>query len=629
MTRYSEDDVLWISKVTALGVRLNPREQEWTMADKLLAPMELFAWQQKRNSPPSEEDKADIYIPIDKDELQQYIPLPPSWKLPCLNFKTNVSYKLHLDEFRKAYVRQYEICDRCSDINPMATWETILKYWRQAALFFLRFWAMHNDLEKLEAVGGAIDVIRQRFHQHGDLERYCNEMLPDFKKKLIAKPDPDKKRARTYVGSQSSSDESSEEESIPAPPSKSGWYKKKRARTIDSDCSRDELSEGFKPTPPLMGLSTEAGEIANDPDSTTEISDEISDESSEGSKKTPPVEADDISNEAEGDDSTNESDYNSATYSSANDSDYNPPEDNLSMLSGGSEMNDRDLYCLDDNSAIDNKDYENEKGQGEDGRSMIDLSMLSGGSEMNDRDLYSLDDNSAIDNKDYENKKGQGEDGRSMIDGSNPSESELSQDNSQDSNEDDIDLDDYLQSDEMDLLQRSDESVGADELNLVELFLPSERKADSTEQDLAFKLEMGGLYSNIRHLVDHLVLHGLTPPGMSEPTWSSVEITMKACGMHVAEGADSSAESYANAYSRWVPVLHLDNFTRYMSSFYEICCNETMTSDRLARHGRFQMLAISRDQIDERIRDYFTNYAPHSSKGPNLEEIMRMICDAN
>lgn len=555
MTAYSEDDVFWISHITAFGVRLN--KDEWTMADKLLAPMILFARQQKRDSTPrdedstpSDEDRADVYIPIDNDELQRYIPSPPNWELPCINFKSNQSYKLHLDEFRKAYVRQWEICNRCPDTNQMATWETILRYWRQAAHFFLRFWAMHHDLEKLDAVDAAIKVIREHFFQHNDLEGYCNNLLRDFKKTGIAKPGSHKKRARTCIGSDSGSDESLED-SKPMPPPKPG-PRTKRARTrIVSDGSSDEWSSDGANTMPIdIAASVEADEVENNPEG-----DEIG---------------------------TTESDYNSKS-----DSNYNPQEDNDSMPSAESEMKDGAIYDLDDDSAINSKDYEGEKQLQESGVVSISFS--------------------------------------AMIDAVNQNESEPNDVESIDGDESQC-LQQSQQLDETGFQQASFESVAGGELYCVEMYTPGEGETDPTaEQDLAFKLEKGDLYSNIRHFVDHLVLHGLKPPGMSDPTLSSVKSTMKACAMHVEEREGSSDQDYVDSYSRWVPVLHLHNFPKYMSSFHEICCNDTMPSDRLARKGRYQTLAIARDQMDERIQEYFKNYAPPSAMGPTLEEIMSMI----
>jgi hypothetical protein len=187
MTSNSEFDAFWSSKVTAIGVRLNDAE-EWSMADKLLAPMQLFALHKKHVSSVSDEDMADFYIPIDRDELYPYIPtVTNGWTLPKINFKTDRNYKLTLDEFRKEYLRHYSISNRCPKSNHMATWETILKYWRQAANFFLWYWAMHNDFEKLDAISSAIDVIKKKFFQHQDLEKYCkNVLLPDFKKKMTS-----------------------------------------------------------------------------------------------------------------------------------------------------------------------------------------------------------------------------------------------------------------------------------------------------------------------------------------------------------------------------------------------------------------------------------------------------------
>lgn len=558
MTMYSEDYVFWISKVTALGVRLN--KDEWTMADKLLAPMQLFAWQQKRDSTPrdedstpSDEDRADVYIPIDNDELQRYIPSPPSWKLPCINFKSNQSYKLHLNEFRQAYVRQWEICNRCPDTNQMATWETILRYWRQAAHFFLRFWAMHHDLEKLDAVDAAIKVIREHFFQHNDLERYCNNLLHDFKKMGIAKPGSHKKRARTYTGSDSGSDESSKD-SKPIPPSTPG-SRTKRARTgIVSDGSSDEgSSECANAMPPEIAASVEADEVENN-------------------------EGDEIA--------TTESDYNSTS-----DSNYNPLEDNDSLPSAESEMKNAAIYDLDDDSAINSKDYEGEK-------------------QLQERGVVSISFSA-------------------MVDTANKNESEPNDSESSDGDESEC-LQQSQQLDETGFQQASFESVAGSEHYCVEMYTLGEGATNPpAEPDLAFKLEKGDLYSNIRHFVDHLVLHGLTPPGMSDPTLSSVKSTMKACGMHVKEREGSSDEDYMNSYTRWVPALHLDNFLKYMSSFHEICCNDTMTSGRLARKGRYQTLAIARDQMDERIQEYFKNYAPPSAKGPNLEDITSMISGSN
>lgn len=548
MTTYSEDDVSWISNLTAFGVRLNDAK-EWTMSDKLLAPMQLYALYRKRDSTPREEDRADVYLPIDKEELQPYIPsLANGWTLPCINFKTDMRYKLHLDEFRKAYVQQYEICNKFPDKNQMAAWETILKYWRQAARFFLCFWAMHNDLEKLDAVRAAIDIIGEKFFQHNDLEKYCdNILLPYFKQKMPAKPSSREKRARSYEDTDSSYRESESSDESDKPKRKSGCRDKPKRK---SGC-RDESSEGSNPNPDSSGVLVEADEIAK------------------------------------GDDS-------------ANDSSYDPSEDkSVSLPSSEGEMENGDLYDLDDDSAIDNRDYEGEK--------QLELERKEAGLSYKVIPFATF------------------------IDCINQQESESSQDESEECDE--------VQtlgpnSDDEGTQQKSYAFYGEGGHYCVKMFSCSEGAIDPTELDepgLDFKLNMSDLYSNIRHFVDHLVVHGLVPPGMTGPTMSNVKITMKACGMHVEEKGGTSDQEYVNSYASWVPAYNLDNFPKYMSSFREICCNDSMVVHRLGRKQNQKLRAreISRHEIDERIDDYFEKCAPPSVKGQNWQAIICMLRGVN
>ena len=103
---------------------------------------------------------------------------------------------------------------------------------------------------------------------------------------------------------------------------------------------------------------------------------------------------------------------------------------------------------------------------------------------------------------------------------------------------------------------------------------------------------------------------------------------MKAFDMHDEEEAGSSDVDYMNSFSTWVPVLHVHSFTKYMSSFHEVCCNDTMPANRLG-HTIPTQEELSREEFDARIQEYFRDYAPPSVTGPKLEEVMLILRNVN
>jgi hypothetical protein len=538
----SKYDLFLSAKLTALGVRLND-EAEWTMADKLLAPMQLLALYQKRDSTPSMQEIADVFIPVDKEELHTYIPCHENgWQLPCIDFRTDMSYRFDLEIFRKLYLRQYEVCNHDPDTQQMASWETILKYWRQAARFFLSYWAMHADLDKLDATNAASDIVRKAFFQHYDLDKYCdNKLLPDFKKKMIAKSCSRKRRATSISSSHSSycESESGDELSEAKPTSDS------------SNCeSGDELSEA-KPTSDSSNCESES-------------SDELSDQ-----KKSS------IGLLSDGD----------------NDSSFQLAEDNsTSIASEESELKNGNIYDLDDNNAIV-MDYAPEG-------------------------TYQTVPFSTFINAVVQNES------ESLHDGNGGNEGDES-----------LGSQDAFQ-------QLSYDYYAAGQDFCLEMFTPGKEATDPVEPldscitkanldlddpGLAYKLEKSDLYSNIRHFVDHLVLYGLMPPGMTSPTWSSVQNTMKVFGMHIEEQSGASNEGYVKAYSSWVPEFHVDNFPRYMSSFHEICCCDAMMARGLQSKNSHELQEIPWSKIDKRIQVYLKCYAPPTVKKHNWEEIMRLL----
>ena len=546
---------LWSAKLTALGTRLNNVE-EMTMADKLLAPMEHFALH-RHNFSPCKQDLADVYVPIDKEELQAYIPCAENgWMLPRIDFRTNMDYKLDLDIFRKEYIWQYDICNKFPETNPMATWETILKYWRQAARFFLGYWTMHHELEKIDAVDAAIRIIRNEFTQHQDLEKYCeNKLLPAFKHKMMAIVIRSRKRQASSISSGDSScgesesggDESSKVAEALDRESESGGKSLEGAESSNESSEVAEALECSEPSPPSSGLSQE------------------------------------IANHSE----------------SADDSSYHLSDNSVSLASAENELKNGHIYDLDDTEAIDNKDFEGER--------ELERQWQETGQVVKTLPLPAF---------------------LSVV-----AESEPNQDESEG---EDSDAGSFCLQGEREIQQCSYSSYATDQDYRLDMNSSceectvttesSEQEANLEEPTLGFKLEMSDVYSNIRHFVDHLVLHGLMPAGMTEPTWSSVKNTMKAFGMHIEEQAGVSNEDYVNAYSTWVPVLHLDNFPKYMSSFHEICCSDVMRAHRLGRQSKAQKVCeIPREEVDERIADYLQRYAPPSVKEQDWEGIMQML----
>ena len=169
-TPYAEDHRFMLVE---MGTRMNPIKV--TMVQKLVMPI-VACWKLVQDKERNEKDKSsivDTILPIPDEKLNKCSEAN-SWKLPTIKLS---------DQYYNAYTPllqvEYESVFKNREAygaNSMANYKTINAFWREGLLFFLRLWSLQPQLSRYQVILKGLQIIKQWFRKHGDLEKYINKV---------------------------------------------------------------------------------------------------------------------------------------------------------------------------------------------------------------------------------------------------------------------------------------------------------------------------------------------------------------------------------------------------------------------------------------------------------------------